>query len=253
MSELLFAVRLLWKSPSFTLVAVLTLALCIGANTAIYSVVDAVLFRPLPYPEPDRLALVVTRESGRGMSGEQTEQNGRSWQVLHQNAKSVDIAVFSDGASGVNLFSEAGAQYVQQQRVSARFFRTLGVSPIIGREFSPDEDLPNGQPVVILSNVLWRRDFHADARTVGKKIFLRGEPYTVTGIMPPGFRTESRADLWTPLQPSTSGEGGGTNHQVLARLHPGVTWAQAQVEVAHLGKSLSVNVTCPGTFPPRSG
>jgi putative ABC transport system permease protein len=105
-SELLFAVRLLWKSPSFILVAVLTLALCIRANTAIFSVVDAVLFRPLPYPEPDPLALVVTRESGRGMSGEQTEQNGRSWQVLHQNAKSVDIAVFLTGPAESTCFQK---------------------------------------------------------------------------------------------------------------------------------------------------
>lgn len=237
MNTIRFAFRLLWKSPTFTLVSVLTLALCIGANTAIYSVVDAVLFRPLPYPDPDRLASVVTRQTGRGKSYEQVEQNGRSWQVLHGNTKSVDIAAFSDGTGGVNLFSKAGARYVQQQRVSAGFFHALGVVPFIGREFSSAEDIPNGPPVVILSNALWRSDFHADPATIGRKILLRGEPYTVEGIMPPAFQTNARADLWTPLRPTTTGEGGGTNYRLLARLHSGITWTEADAEVARIGQS----------------
>jgi predicted permease len=237
MNGLRFALRVLWKSPIFTCISLLTLGLCIGANTAVYSVVDAVLLRPLPYPESDRLASVVTRFSSSGMSGEQVEQDGRSWQVLHENARSLDVAAFSEGAGGVNLVSGAGAQYVQQQRVSAGFFHALGVAPFIGKEFSAADDLPNGPPVVILSHALWVQDFHSSRSILGEKIFLRGEPYQVVGIMPRGFRTDAPADLWTPLRPSATGEGSGTNYRVLARLHPGVTWTKANAEVERIGRS----------------
>lgn len=232
-----FAIRILWKSPTFSLISIVTLALCIGANTAVYSVVDAVLLRPLPYPEPSRLASVVTHFASEGRSGDQVEQDGQSWQMLHENAKSVDIAAFSEGVAGVNLVSHAGAQFVQQQRVSVGFFHALGVSPFMGREFSRTEDLPNGPPVVVLSHALWVRDFHADPATIGGKIFLRGEPYTVVGVMPAEFRTNAPADLWTPLRPSTTGEGGGLNYRLLVRLHPGVTWTEAETEVRRLGRA----------------
>ena len=231
-----YAFRLLGKSRTFTVTAVLTLALCIGANTAIFSVVNAVLFRPLPYPDPERLASVATLRRGGGGEYEQTRQDGRTWELVRDHAKAIDAAVFG-GASGVNFVAESGAQYVNQQRVSAGFFRVLGTSPLIGREFTAQEDRVGGPPVAVLSNALWRRAFRSDPSVIGKKIELRGEPYTVIGLMPTGFETNEPADVWTPLRPSTSGEGSGINYQIVARLRPGVSWAQADSEIGAVGQS----------------
>ncbi|MBV9679033.1 MAG: ABC transporter permease [Acidobacteriaceae bacterium] len=236
--DLRYAFRLLWKSPAFTLTAVATLALCIGANTAVYSVVDAVLFRPLPYPDPGRLASVILLQRHAGAQYEQAEQDGRMWEAVRDGAKSVDAAVFSAVSGGVNLAVGTTAQYVTQQRVSSGFFRVLGISPLIGREFTQTEDRVGGPPVAVLSYGLWKRVFHADPSIVGEKIVLRGEPYTVTGVMPPKFQSNIPADLWTPLRPSTTGEGGGTNYRVAVRLRPSVSWAEANSEVVRAGQGI---------------
>ena len=236
--DLRYAFRLLWKSPVFTATAVVTLALCVGANTAVYSVVDAVLFRPLPYPDPGRLASVILLQRHAGAEYEQPEQDGRMWEAVRDGAKAVDAAVFSQGSGGVNLAVGTTAQYVKQQRVSSGFFRVLGVSPLLGREFTQTEDRVGGPAVAVLSHGLWRRVFHADPLIVGGKIMLRGEPYTVTGVMPPGFQSNTPADLWTPLRPSTTGEGGGTNYRVAVRLRSSLSWAEANAEVARAGQSV---------------
>jgi hypothetical protein len=138
--DLRYAARVLRKSPTFTAAAVATLALCIGANTAIFSVVDAVLLRPLPYPHPERLFSVARHYHGKGSEGYQTNLWGAAWEAVRDNAAYVDAAVFSDGSMGVNFASGGRVEYVKQQRVSAGFFRVLGIAPLIGREFSADED-----------------------------------------------------------------------------------------------------------------
>ena len=236
--EVRFGFRTLRKSPAFALTAIATLALCIGANTAIFSVVDAVLFRPLPFPEPDRLQLVATMGRSREGQFEQTSQNGRRWEYLRDNLRTMDVAVYSSSSQGVNLAPPgAGAQYVKQQRVSAGFFRVLGVSPLFGREIQPDEDRPGGPAVAVLSHSLWTRVFAADSSIVGRKILLRGEPYTVIGVMPRGFTSIPPAELWTPLRPSTIGEGGGANYVVLARIRAGVRRQDADAELATLSAS----------------
>jgi len=118
------------------------------------------------------------------------------------------------------------------QRVSAGYFRVLGVPPLIGREFSLEEDRPGGPAVTVLSDRLWRSAFRGDAGIVGQTVLLKGEPHTVIGVMPPSFRTNSEADLWTPIRPSRDGEGSGQNYGIVARLKDGVSWAQAAGEVA---------------------
>jgi predicted permease len=236
--DLRYAMRQLSKSRVFAATTNITLALCIGANTAIYSVVDAVLFRPLPYPEPDRLALLTTLRRGTAGEFEESGQRGSTWEAIHQNSRSLITAVFTDLSSGVNLFSSTGAHYVKQQRVSAGFFRVLGVQPLIGREFSEAEDLPHGPAVAILSNSLWHSAFGGEPSVVGKKVTLRGEPFTVIGVMPAGFQSVVTADLWTPLRPSTTGEGGGENYAIIARLKPGVSWPQSNAEVASLSPAI---------------
>jgi predicted permease len=230
-----YAFRVLRKGPGFTVTAFATLGLCIGANTAIFSVVDAVLFRPLPYPEPGRLAMVSTLQRDAQGESEDTSVYGSSWEYLHDRARMLDLAWFGT-VSGVNLAPPGSlAQYVQQARVSAGFFRVLGVSPLIGREIQPEEDRPGGPAVAVLSYALWSRAFASDPSIVGKKVILRGEPYTITGVMPKGFQSTPPAEIWTPLRPSATGEGGGSNYGLLARIRPGYRWQDAGSEIATLG------------------
>jgi len=233
--DLRYATRVLRKSPTFTAAAVATLALCIGANTAIFSVVDAVLLRPLPYPQHERLAAVSRFWKEKGASGDNTPQTGSTWEAVRDGATYLDSAAFSDGSKGVNFTAGGSVEYVQQQRVSAGFFRVLGIAPLIGREFSADEDRKGGPAVTLLSYALWKRIFHEDPTIVGQAVTLRGEPYTVLGVLPASFRSTAPADLWTPLRPIANGEGGGSNYHIVSRLRPGATWAQADAQIEAVG------------------
>ena len=227
MRDLRYAVRVLLKNPVFTVTAVLTLALCIGANTAIYTVVDRVLLRPLPYPHPDRLAMITRHYEGAGAVEDDLSQSGFAWVALRDGAAAaIDLAAFS-GAGGVNLVAGDRASSVQQQRVSAGYFRVLGIAPEIGREFSADEDRLNGAAVAVLSHALWHRAFNADPSIVGHAIMLRGEPYTVVGVMPVSVQWGPAIDVWTPLRPAPQGEGAGENYGLIARLQDALTWPQA--------------------------
>jgi len=237
-TDLRYTVRTLARSPLFTATAVVTLAVGIGANAAIFSVVDALLLRSLPYPEPERLALVTTHYRSPAGEGERWAQDGRAWEAIRDHAELVDAAPFSNWVTGVNLFAGGEALHVDQQRVGAGFFRVLGVQPALGRGFLEAEDRPGGPDVVILSDGLWRRMFEGDLAILGRSILLRGEPHTVVGVMPAGFRGTEKADLWTPLRPSTSGEGAGTNYGIVARRGPGVSPEQADAEIAALGAAL---------------
>ena len=232
--EIRYALRLLRRTPLVSAIIILTLALCIGANTAIFSVVDATLLRPLPYPEPDRLVLVATHFRGHGAEEDDTSQDGRTWEMIRDHASFLDSAVYGM-AQGVNFAASGSVQYVKQERVGAGFFRVLGVPPLIGREFTRDEDRPGGPTLMVLSWHLWKRIFNADPSVVGKSVMLRGEPYTIIGVMPENFRSSVTADLWTPLRPSTTGEGSGTNYGLIGRLKPGVTWAQADAQIEAIG------------------
>lgn len=237
-----YALRLLRRSPAFTLAAVATLTLAIAVNTAVFSIVDAVLLRPLPYPEPDRLALLTRVVRADGVEDTGTAHDGRTWEAIRDASISVDRAVFSMWATGVNMVAgpadARAARYVQQQRIGARFFEVLGIRPLIGREFTSAEDLPGGPAVVILSEGLWRRDFGADPAIVGRTIALRGETATVVGIVPTSVQTGRRADVWTPLRANRQGEGGGANYTILLRLPPSTSWPQAAAELAVVGNGL---------------
>jgi predicted permease len=237
-----YAARILLRTPLFTAAALLTLAIAIGVNAAVFSVVDAVLLEPLPYPQPDRLALVsrsVTRGAARSSS---TAIDGRTWEAIRDGVPSVQGAVFSSWVTGVNLVAPGTgvgqAQYVQQQRVSAGFFEVLGVHPLIGRGFTSEEDRRGGPAAVVLSAPLWRALFSSNPDIVGRTIVLRGAPHTVVGVMPDGFQSGVEADIWTPLRPSTTGEGGGENYRTVLRLNDGESWTQAQSGLARIGEEL---------------
>ena len=225
--------RQLTKSPGFSITAILTLGLAIGANTAVFSLVDAVMLRPLPYPQPDRLALVslVIHRNGARV-GENTSHTGAVWEAIRDQAKTVDAAVLSGLSAQVSLATGDRAIPVVPQRVSAGYFRVLGVAPAIGREFALDEDRAGGPAVALLSDRLWRAAFHADPNIVGQTIRLKGEPSTVVGVMPAAFKTDADADLWTPVRATRTGEGAGQNYGIVARLKDGVTLAQARGEMA---------------------
>ena len=229
-----FALRQLRKTPAFTAVVLATLALCIGMNAAIFSVLDAVLLKTLPYPDPDRLALLVTAHDKGEVNDSQT---GALFEAVRDGASMLEVAAYS-GHNGVNFASGGRAEFVQQQRVSTGYFRVLGIAPQYGREFTPAEDRPGGPAVAILSYSFWQRTFQGDAGAIGRAIQLRGEPYTIVGVMPGGFRSDARADLWTPLLPQRTGEGGGSNYGVVARLKPGVTWAAANGQLKAISEAV---------------
>jgi predicted permease len=239
------------RTPAFTLAAVLTLGVAIGINTAVFSVADAVLLRPLPYPNPDRLALVAHRPVGS--ASYDFAHNGRTWEAVRDGASTIERAVFSRWPTGVNLVAEHGgarlARHVTQQRVGARFFSVLGVTPLRGRDFNDADEGVGGPAVTILSAALWRSAFDSDSNVIGRPVTLRGQTFTVVGIMPDSFISEEDADLWTPLRATVDGEGGGENYTIVARLHQGVTWAEAIADVENLGRHLSA--TRPAGAPER--
>jgi predicted permease len=239
-SDARFALRQLRKKPGFTLIVIGTLGLCIGVNTAIFSVLDAVLLRGAPYPEPDRLAVVVTASRGGGAEYIDTSQTGALFEAVRDHVTGLDVAANS-GPGGANFAANGRPEYIQQQRVSAGYFRVLGMAPRAGREFSREEDVPEGVAVAILSHGFWQRAFHGDAAVLGRTISLRGEEYTVIGIMPRDFRAAFPVDVWTPLRPSRHGEGSGSNYEAIARLKPGVSWAQASEQLRSLSRALSAD------------
>jgi putative ABC transport system permease protein len=214
-----------------------TLALVIGACTAVFSLADAILLRPLPYPDPAKLAFVERTIAGPSGIFPATFHDGATWEAVRDGVPSLDAAVLSLGGGGANLVVGESAAYVRQHRVSAGYFRVLGVAPIHGRGFSDDEDRAGGAAVTILSHDTWQRFFKSDPDIVGRPILLRGEPHTVVGVMPRSFAGIRAADLWTPLRASSTGEGGGTNFQIVARLRPDARWEQAATQLAGVRNS----------------
>ncbi len=226
-----FALRSMVRSPLFSGTFILTLGLCIGLGTAVFSVVDAVLWKPLPYPAPDRLAHAVLYNPAYGKQPGQTSVDGLTWERIRDEATFLDRAVYSGWIRGVNLATDQAAAFVQQQRIGAGYFRTLGTAPALGREFTRAEAAPGGPAVALLSHDLWTGTFGADPDIVGSSIRLKGEAHTVLGVMPRDFRSHADADVWTPLRPSTTGEGGGTNYAVLVRLPAGMNMAEADTRL----------------------
>jgi macrolide transport system ATP-binding/permease protein len=226
-----FGTRQLYKNPGFTLTVVLTLALSVGANTAIFSLVNALLLRKLPYPHPERMATIYVHVTGpRGVNDDRSGIDGEKWELLRDNVPAL-ISAVSGSHSGVNLKAGSRVQYVHNSRVSARYFAVLGIPPMIGRTFSEDEDRPHGPKAVILSHRLWRNTFGGDPGILGQSILLRSEPYSVVGILPQGAITPSNADVFTSLQPSREGEGVGSNFTAFTRLRDGVTWQEADAQL----------------------
>ena len=229
--NLKFAARQLWRNPGFTVTVIFTLALSIGANTAIFSMVNALMLRSLPYSHPERMGTVYTRVTGPQASDERHHLNGEQWELLRDNVPSLISAVSSPITSGVNLQAGSRVEYVHGGRISAHYLDVLAIQPIMGRNFSPDEDRPHGPKAVILSYSLWRNTFSSNTHIQGQAVQLKGETHTVIGVLPEGATTPLNADLYTALQPSRGGEGGGTNFDDITRLRNGATWQEADAEI----------------------
>ena len=224
--------RQLIKAPGFSITAILTLGLAIGANTAVFSLVDAVLLKPLPYPQADRLGTMgaIYTRGGAELERGDMALDGSGWEALRTQPRALDAAVFSGLSSPVSLVTPARTFSVEPQRISAGYFRVLGVLPAVGREFTPDEDVPGGPALAILSDRIYRSVFNADPSVIGQSILLKGEPHVVIGVADASFRSTVDADLWTPLRPSKTGEGSGNNYYAVVRLKDGVSWPQAARE-----------------------
>jgi predicted permease len=226
-----FPVRQLCRNPGFTVTVILTLALSIGANTAIFSVVNALMLKSLPYSHPERMGTIYTRITGPMSSDERHHLNGEQWELLRDGVPSLISAVSGVRTSGINLQAGSQAQYLHAGRISAHYLDVLSIRPILGRNFSENEDRPHGSRTAILSCSLWRNAFASNPHVLGQAILLKGEPYTVVGVLPEGATTPLNADLYMPLQPSREGEGGGTNFESITRLRDGATWQQADAEI----------------------
>jgi putative ABC transport system permease protein len=228
--------RSLFKQPTFTIVAVVTLTLGIGANTAIFSVVHAVLLQSLPYPDADRLVMVwETRRSNP--SGQNVINMGNFFDWKEQNRVFEDMAAF--GNTSVNLTGGGEPEKIPSQIANTNLFNILGVQPILGRTFAPDEGKPGQPGVVVISYGLWQRRFGADPRIIGRKLNLNGAETTVIGVMPAGFNwhvnfgqiATKMAEIWSPWQVEERNRR-GRGYMAVARLKPGVSLEQAQAEMS---------------------
>jgi macrolide transport system ATP-binding/permease protein len=226
-----FGLRTLRKSPGFTVAVILTLALSIGVNTAIFSLANALLLKSLPYSHPERLGTIFARRTGSGSYDMRRNVDGEQWELLRDDVPSLLSAVSSTRTSGVNLKAGAHVQYLQEGRVSAHYFDVLALRPVLGRNFTEAEDLPHGPPTAILSYELWRAAFDSNPGVVGQAILLKGEPYTVIGVLPEGAATPLNAGIYTAMQPSREGEGQATNFATIVRLRDSASWQQADAEL----------------------
>lgn len=238
LQDLRYAIRSLSRSPGFTLAAVATLALGIGANTAVYSLVRGVLFRALPFPAPERLVAVSESYPAKGFPiMVASPPNFLDWKTQSRSFSAMGAYTTTD----IALSENGEPERLRATAVTAGFFESLGVAPLAGRVFAPGEFVPGRDKVALLSHGVWQRRFGADPALVGKTIRLDGEAYLVAGIMPAGFRfPEDGPDLWTPLAFGTEigGQRGAHYLDVIARLRPGVSRAQAAAEMRAIAAAL---------------
>ena len=234
LSDLRHALRVLTSNPGFTTVAVAALALGMGANTAIFSVVNAVLLAPLPYPQSDRIMRVERGFKGNDGGSSVSVPKFMAWKKANPPSR-LWPSMTSPGP-GLNLGSGDRPQQIKGIHVSAGYFQVFGVSPVVGRTFLPQEDQPNGAKAAVLSNDLWRNRFGSDPSLVGKPILLGGDPYTVVGILPASFHSDPPADVFFPMQADPDSTNQGHYLLAAALLKPGATLDSAKANMIAAGE-----------------
>jgi predicted permease len=235
--DLRYALRQLRRSPGFTAVAVLTLALGIGANTAIFSIVQGVVLAPLPYLQPERLVMV-WENNPRFPRVWDSYPNFQDWQRTAQSFQQMEAFRQQEG----DLTSPGAPAHVRTTQVSSGFFSALGTDLAMGREFSPQENQPGGAPVAVISNRLWRERFAGGSEAVGRTVTLDGITYSIVGVAKPGFRLDQDADIYTPigqLDPLiVTNRSSHDGIYTVARLNPGVSISQSQSEMSAIQNRL---------------
>jgi putative ABC transport system permease protein len=230
-SDVRYAVRAVFKNPRFTLVAMAALALGIGANAAIFSVVDAVLLQPLPYPDASRLVRLC-----RDFQGQPQCATSIPKFMTWSRAQAFDaIAAYDFAGPGLNLSGGDRPEQIKGIHVSGGYFRVFGTTPALGRTFSTQEDLPGGPHVTVISDKLWRSRFSADPQIIGRPISLNGDSYIVVGVMPEHFRSEPEADVYIPLQADPNSTNQGHYLSAAAHLTPAASIESARAEMRVLG------------------
>ena len=218
-ADLKYALRTMRRNIGVTAIALAAIAIGIGANTAIFTVVDAVLLQPLPYPQPDRIMKLGRLFRGTEVGYSNSLPKYMTWR---QNDVFDAMAVYDFGALAMNLGSGNPPEPVQAVHVSSEYFAVFGVAPIAGRSFSTAEDIPHGPPVAVISERLSRSRFGGTQDIVGRPILLNGVSYTVVGVVSKSFRSDPEADLWLPMQADPNSVNQGHYLSVAGRLKPGV-------------------------------
>jgi predicted permease len=228
-----YALRMLARSPGFTLIAVLALALGIGANSAIFSMVNAVILKPLPYEKPEQLVQLWMRFTNIGIPNDQNWVSAPEFVDLRQNQSLSHLAAISSDSFNINI--SGTPERIDSAVVSTSFFPLLGVQAQLGRVFLPEEGQPGRQHVVLLSDGLWRRRFGGDPAISGRKLVMNGQSYLIVGVLPHDFQLPLEAEVWTPLVFSADDLGpnnrGSHSYQVIARIKPGLSLEQARADL----------------------
>lgn len=243
-----FALRSLAKLPSFAVIAVLVIAVGIGANTAVFSVINTVLLKPLSYPDPQSLVMLMNT----GPQGSFPGANVPKFNIWHQQTRIFDaVAGFDQAGAGLNLTGGSDPEQLEAVHVTQDYFRLFGAPILTGRVFTAAEDSPNGGRATVLSYGLWKRRFGANPGIVGTNIQLDGQPYLVVGVVGPKFETDTPADLWLPYQFDLNSRDMAHYFRVAARLKPGVTMEMANAELKLAADQF--RRTYPGGLGPKGG
>ena len=232
LQDLRYAIRTFVRQPLFTLTAILALALGIGANTAVFSVVSAVLLKPLPYPDPSRL--IYAHDTYPAVT--YASVSAAKYLALREGTRSLE-ALGAHAPASLTLTGDGDPEQVSGARVSADLFQALDVPALIGRPFSADEDVPNAEPVIVLSHGLWQRRFGSDRTVVNTVITVDGVPRRIAGVMPPGFAYPGRSEAWIPLALDPAVAPGGNFLRLVGRMRPGTPVEQVQQELSALSSA----------------
>ncbi len=230
--------RMLVSKPGFAIITTLTLMLGVGATISIFSVVNGILFRPLPYKDPDKIAAIWQNNTKIGVKYDDVAPgNFLDWRERNQSFEEMASAT----PFGFDIELQGEPQNLKAWLVSDGFFQILGTSALIGRTFLPEDCQPGREHVVLMSHSMWQRQFGADRNLVGQKLLLDGEPYDIVGILPPEFKFPTEREVWVPkvFNEKDRQERGSTILNVIARLKPGTTIKQAQDEMTGIGLQIA--------------
>src|SRR5437868_5015130 len=236
-NDLRYGARILLERPALSMVAIVALALSIGANTAIFSAINTLLLRPLPVKDIDRLVFSIALREGFDPFGSSFLEYAAYRDRSHSFVSS-GVAT----QRSFNLLGQGEPEHVRGATVMANYLATLGVEPVLGRTFSAQEDRPGGPPVALISHALWQRRFAGSPAVLGQPLGLEGRSYNILGVMPPGFDLPAAAEIWVPLQANIENlpltERAATNNEIVARLKPGVSLGQADAELKAIDRQL---------------